>query len=170
MSHVGSSPQIPSMRHARCQNSYSVAPSYLCSLAYSWNSHTLRLCFKCKRILNLILQTNDSNFETWQREREYTIRDTEGNGGRAGDCWITDTGRRGLVLLAACVCVYESDCVSVCVWVYVELPSFRAAVELKSRAGLEVIKRGGEIKKEFSKSWIKENLLHFKQVMWQTKH
>lgn len=50
-----------------------------------------------------------------EREREYTIRDTEGNGGRAGDCWNTDTGRRGLVLLAACVCVYESDCVSVCV-------------------------------------------------------
>lgn len=52
------------------------------------------------------------------RERESTqIRDTEGNGGRAGDCWITDTGRRGLVLLAVCVCVYESDCESVCVCV-----------------------------------------------------
>lgn len=36
-------------------------------------------------------------------------------------------------------------------------------MELKSRTGLEVIKRGGEIKKEFSKSRIKQNLLHFKQ-------
>ncbi len=46
VNHVGSSPQISSKRHVRCQSSYSAVPNYSRSLAYSWNSHTLRLCNK----------------------------------------------------------------------------------------------------------------------------
>lgn len=53
VNHAGFSPQISSMRHVQYRNSYSGVPDHWRSLAYSWNSYTLRLCKK--RSTNFLL-------------------------------------------------------------------------------------------------------------------